>query len=223
MKLLLYCTKQPHKLYSTDKGYVITDFELGDYYKTKEKLNGKIVAECDFEVEEITIGRSYGFNPNICIISTKNLQPIELLSKSCFEDYDDLFKYLKYDFDNDYGQHKKPYGYAIHIKNLHIFDKSKELSDYRTFITDIDRLREFAYVKNFDVVSVRLDEYLGEMKSSKTLEKTPQNMQKIIKYIGDNEYEYAILISIRPEWLCKILNREKTIEVRKRVLKEMLK
>lgn len=45
MKLLLYCTKQPHKLYATDKGYVITDFELGDYYKTKEKLNGKITIE----------------------------------------------------------------------------------------------------------------------------------------------------------------------------------
>ena len=35
--------------------------------------------------------------------------------------------------------------------------------------------------------------------------------------------EKYILISIKSEWVCKILNGEKTIEVRKRVLKEMIK
>ena len=30
-----------------------------------------------------------------------------------------------------------------------------------------------------------------------------------------------ILISIRPEWVCKILNGEKTIEVRKQIIKEL--
>ena len=48
--------------------------------------------------------------------------------------------------------------------------------------------------------------------------KAPQNMMRVYNSFG-NKY---ILISIRPEWLCKILNREKTIEVRKKVLKEML-
>ena len=54
-------------------------------------------------------------------------------------------------------------------------------------------------------------------------------MCKVLKpYIRFNSdfkaYEdFDILISIRPEWLCKILNGEKTIEVRKKVLKEMLK
>lgn len=45
-------------------------------------------------------------------------------------------------------------------------------------------------------------------------------MMKVESKICD-EKDY-ILISIRPEWLCKILNGEKTIEVRKKVLKEML-
>lgn len=49
--------------------------------------------------------------------------------------------------------------------------------------------------------------------------KAPQNMMRVIDAYGDDEY---ILISVRPEWLCKILNGEKTIEVRKKVLKEML-
>lgn len=51
MKLLLYCCKNPHKLYATNEGYVITDFKLGEYFNNKILLNGKIVAECDFEVE----------------------------------------------------------------------------------------------------------------------------------------------------------------------------
>ena len=48
--------------------------------------------------------------------------------------------------------------------------------------------------------------------------KAPQNMMYAYDENG-NEY---VLISIRSEWLCKILNGEKTIEVRKKVLKEML-
>lgn len=48
--------------------------------------------------------------------------------------------------------------------------------------------------------------------------KAPQSMMRVYDRFG-NKY---ILISIRPEWLCKILNGEKTIEVRKKVLKEML-
>ena len=51
IKALLYCCKQPHKLFYTDKGFVLSDFELGDAFKDKTLLNGKIVAECDFEVD----------------------------------------------------------------------------------------------------------------------------------------------------------------------------
>jgi hypothetical protein len=42
-------------------------------------------------------------------------------------------------------------------------------------------------------------------------------------YYPKDYSEKYILISIKPEWLCKILNKEKTIEVRRKVLKEMLK
>lgn len=50
------------------------------------------------------------------------------------------------------------------------------------------------------------------------LKKAPQNMC----YVYDEEsHKRCILISIRPEWLCKIMNGEKTIEVRRRILKEL--
>ena len=49
------------------------------------------------------------------------------------------------------------------------------------------------------------------------IEKAPQNMMRVFDANG-NKY---ILISVQSEWLCKILNGEKTIEVRRQVLKEM--
>ena len=52
MKCLIYCTKGKTELYSTDKGYVLTDFGLGEYYKNKFLLNGKIVAEFDCDKVE---------------------------------------------------------------------------------------------------------------------------------------------------------------------------
>ena len=88
--------------------------------------------------------------------------------------------------------HAKRNGYAIHIKNLHIFDKPKELSDYHISY----------YSKEL------------EMMREKHLEKAPQNMCRVF----DTKDNY-VLISIRPQWLCKILNGEKTIEVRKKVVK----
>ncbi len=185
MKLLLYCTKSKPflindcgKFYLENKGY--------NYYWKKgmvalEHLNGKIVAECDFEVEEII---------NDAISSALHWYSRELLKKACLNGLD-LSDYLN-------GEN----GYVIHIKNLNIFDKPKELNEFYKI------------------------EDVGGMLFTKPLSNAPQNMMRV----SINQWEYAtydpndinVLISIRPEWLCKILNGGKTIEVRKKVLKEML-
>ena len=65
---------------------------------------------------------------------------------------------------------------------------------------------------------------LGSENSFVEVARAPQNMMYVytsfeLPEIVETKY---VLISIRPEWLCKILNREKTIEVRRKVLKEML-
>ena len=176
MKLLLYCTKAKPYLKKTKR------FDLEDdkqfYYNENtnvletEIFNGKIVAECDFEVEKIEfwsdeINISYGVEYRACLTTEQ------------------ILSYLGY--DNDYK------GYAIHIKKLHIFDKPKELSDYK-------------YLRKT---------FFGPLGNA------PQNMMYAYEL---NEYELIkkVLISIQPQWLCKILNGEKTIEVRKKVLKEML-
>lgn len=129
IKLLLYCTKQPHKLFNTDKGFVLSDFELGDFYKDKTLLNGKIVAECDFEVEEIKAIERWDYSNTF--YSTRYLNERELLEES-YLTYEELDNYLK-------GNN----GYAIYIKNLK--ERVMELSDVYTYDTSYNNM--FGWIK----------------------------------------------------------------------------
>ena len=189
MKLLLYCTKANPYLYdhlgirrSWDKRFNIEKVKQSGLDELL--LNGKIVAECDFEVEEINCSSVF----NHCY-ATWNLGQDELLKFSCLE-RKQLVDYLGYENEIDGNW----CGYAIHIKNLHIFDKPRELYDC--------------------LIHPKIEpKYYG----CEHLSKAPQNMM----YVELDDIKY-ILISIHPEWLVKILNKEKTIEVRKKVLKEML-
>lgn len=93
-------------------------------------------------------------------------------------------------------------GYAIHISNLQVFDEPKELSDYLVFdgdYTDTDNWKTNQYA--------------------------PQNMKNVYEFCSSNDVispkrtlKKCVLISIKPEWVAKILNGEKTIEVRKSVV-----
>ncbi len=195
MKLLLYCTKaKPYLIQGLAKPMHTLDttnpfnynWRLVNKGFSNERLNGKIVAECDYEVEEIEHYVHYEPEVDVGIAvlpefecdaySTETLDYFKLLEKSCLNE---LEGYLK-------GKN----GYAIHIKNLHIFDKPRDLDFYSS---------------NFDYF--------------KKVEKAPQNMMRV----WEDQENPRVLISIKPEWLCKILNKEKTIEVRRKVLKEMLK
>ena len=183
MKLLLYCTKAKPYLTRNDlpneKGEFYKHWQLGGELDKKHLygdtpiLNGKIVAECDFEVEKLFIKYGEGWQTDT-IKGTENIEKLSCINR------EQLYQYCKSN------------GYAIHIKNLNIFDEPRELSDYK-----------------------------GNSKGNffKIIEKAPQNMQMVL----NEKLEDCILISIRPKWLCKILNGEKTIECRKKVLKEMLK
>lgn len=196
MKLLLYCTKgnRYDKLLVNNKDLncIFLNQSKAFYYDDCERfkhlqiLNGKIIGECDYELEEIRLVD----HTDWWDFETGTMYENELCRKSCL-DNDELTDYLI-----AYGKVVKHYGYAIHIKNLHIFDEPKELNEYKQY----KLTRIFEWYDHFP------------------LEKAPQNMMYV--YDGD---EKKVLTSIRPEWLVKILNGEKTIEIRKKVLKEMLK
>ena len=85
-------------------------------------------------------------------------------------------------------------GYAIHIKHLEVFDRPLELNEICSYYAETEKNIYY-----------------------KVLLKAPQNM--CYAYYNGELY---CLISIQPQWVAKILNGEKTIEVRKKVLKEML-
>ena len=196
IKGLLYCTKEKKQkdlLWSNNLKHFFLD---GAYNRLidnlpKYLLNGKIVAECDFEVEEIE--KIYGSN-HACFDKdgyfddyadyvTKSLEETELLKHSCLTS-EELENYL---------QDKN--GYAIHISNLKIFDEPKGLDDFNKII-------ETTYGEEPDA----------------TITRAPQNMMRCCYEKKPKEWEKGVLISIQPQWLCKILNGEQTILIKKQVL-----
>lgn len=178
-KCLLYCTKGKPEIVTFD----IKDGGTQPHPSTP--INGKIVAECDVETEEIKI-----FDK----VNWKN-EWENKLEESCLT-INQLENYLS---SNDYK------GYALFIKNLKIFDKYKELKDYC-----VDNSK---YYKDYGWCLTCKEMYTP-------IQKAPQNMMWC--FDKDNNYKMKVLISIRPEWMCKILNGEKTIEIRKKVLRGML-
>lgn len=202
IKALLYCTKKGGELIYFGYGnreYRCMTKKNQDYIFNVEGfnpndishcLNGTIPCECEIEVEEIKKG--WG-----CLIGTRYYRKssgypdYELEQKSCLS-FDKMNKYLK-------GTLNEKSGYALHITNLKVFDKPRELSEYYHY----DDVR---------------------------LTKAPQNMMSVYSitehddYVENNycgsyeEFEEYVLISIQPQWLCKILNGEKDIEIRKQVL-----
>lgn len=198
IKLLLYCTKSKPILMKQNNNRCYLKRELEFINMTDLELNGKIVAECDFEVEEISNVKDVYDDDYIYETPTFNYD--ELLKKSCLNN-NQLEDYLEFN------------GYAIHIKNLNIFDKSKELREYATRKPKTyETMTCDSCMENIDCTQCSYNyEYQEVMKA-------PQNMMKVCEW----DLKDYILISIRPKWLCKILNGEKTIEVRKKVLKEMI-
>lgn len=114
MKALLYCTKnKPYLCF--DNKYCIHNKDHLQYWA----LNGKIVGEFDYDVEEIfNVGDEYeGLQ-----LYTETLSIEEVLKKSCLS-YKDYLGYVS---------SAENYGYAIYIKNLKIFDKPRELAHSTT-------------------------------------------------------------------------------------------
>lgn len=233
MKALLYCTKQPpYLVYGSEfiNGSFIDKYCLTKGYSKEQAdkiwgvLNGKIIGECDFAVEEIKNYTSREKGTFYSWYEFKGLnignEDCELLKNSCLT-FDEISDYL---LANN--------GKAVYIKNLYIFDEPRYLDEvkspkmYEAFKKDLkkayeedqkilddiylDRAPDGAVPNSVELLEYIEYEFYG-------LKKAPQNMMYV--YDGD---EKKVLISIRPQWMCKICNREKDIEVRKIVLKEML-
>ena len=99
-----------------------------------------------------------------------------------------LFDYI---IKGDENESQNPF-YALHINNLHIFDEPRD-------------------IRNYYNIAPRT---MADCMNQKALLKAPQNMCNAYD-VYKNHY---ILISIQPKELCRILNGEQTILIKKQVL-----
>jgi predicted transcriptional regulator len=129
----LYCTKAKPLVWEYHRDKELgKHFWNGNYYSHNNLdidaiiLNGKIVARFWFdEYEKVSlqlVDKSGYDEDRLYDYETEKLSIDELLLKTCLE-YEELHNYL----DN------KEYGYAWHIKNLEIFYKPMELSEFVSF------------------------------------------------------------------------------------------
>lgn len=201
VKALLYLTKaKPYLVQSLAKPMHTLDANNPYNFNWKvvkkgfsnDRLNGKIVAECEVETEELT---QLGCGEPM-LFTTKTLDSLEVCKRSCLKT-EELSDYL-------YNQDKDSKGYALHISNLKIFDKPLELKDTYTRECVWNKCSRCEYGKDGKINCCTIDIPLS---------RAPQNMMWVW-YKG----ERYVLISIQSKWLCKILNGEKTIEIRRKVL-----
>lgn len=202
VKCLIYCSKAKPYLYKTN--FVkIEDIKKGIWDKLVYEIDNYERLYLNGEKKETLNGKIVAsFDcENVDIIyhlsifdnpyQSLYIPTKELMEKSCLN-LEQMSNYLD-----------DKLGYAIHISNLEIFDEPKELAKHT-----LDN--------NSTFYSMRLDKKYQTWRGG-ALIKAPQNMCNVYDRFC-NQY---ILISIRPEWVCKILNGEKTIEVRKQIVKAL--
>lgn len=195
MKALLYCTKA--------KPYLVKDYDLyGEFikYKTTEDLtNFQSLNGLSKKVNGLIVAECD--IDKVDIIRVEN-QYATWEETYCFLENNpnfDLYKASCLDEIQISNYLDKGKGYALRLSNVKVFDKLKDINSF--------------YANHC------IDKY--GITSCDILMKAPQNMMNVCNSQG-NRY---VLISIQPQWLCKILNGEKTIEVRKQILnclKEMI-
>jgi hypothetical protein len=115
IKTLLYCCKNGEQLIKGFAKPMHTKDTTNPFNynwclvkKSINSLNGKIACECEVDTEEFSYMRFE------CLTHTY----LDLLKHSCLTDKQ-MYDYLR-------GKN----GYALHLSNIKVFDKPRELSDY---------------------------------------------------------------------------------------------
>lgn len=210
MKILLLCEKaKPYLVQGVAKPMHTLDttnpfsfnWKLVNKGFSNDRLNGKIVAECDFEVEEID---TTALSEHTC--DDYYDDNIDRISKGSCLTCEQMREYLGTTWDSK--------GYAIHIKNLHIFDESKVLSDFTIREPRLWDSIVCDSCTNFGCDCTKCSNYYDY----REVVKAPCNMMKVCEW----DVKDKILVPLKPNELCNILNGVQTILVKRKVLREML-
>lgn len=207
MKVYIYCTKA--------KPYLRLNSQNGIYYTyntipTNEDLNGKIIAS--FDLNRIETIENDRFN----VSKWESLQEFEIGNQMAIEQTGLCFSEME-----KYANGKDLYEW--HIEDLKILDKPLELRDFYQRCKCYEKGCNDSNCLLYEKPSNKYGVVLLDCEGKKPITKAPQSWQYTYRMIGWDERELCILISINPEFVCQILNREKTIEVRKTYPKEIKK
>lgn len=226
VKLLFYCTKAKPYLRDYRGKAIFNRFVISPTdrpFTSDDKqpiLNGKIVAECDCEkVEEISC----------CCVPYRNKNN---LGYELFIDngvYKVEWKENNFNYENIEAYKDEGVVFERSDRYIDTMFKNEDLNKMCLSpqqLLDYLKLGNKGYalhlsnVKIFDKpLTFERDYIYKDTYSNSLMPRAPQNMCRVYDRFG-NKY---ILISIRPKWLCKILNGEKTIEVRRVVTNKLKK
>ena len=197
VKLLLYCTKaKPYLVYDhydNSCGKCITADKIESYH-----LNGKIVAECECEKIDYYEMEYYAENSVMEDISIYDKKRSEWWGYECFERV----------ISNEYNQEE--------IANCLLLKGScLTFDELGKYVCPKGGFNNFyaLHLSNVKVFDEPLSLNECENYFCEELKQAPQNMMNVKLGLGN-----YVLISIQPQHLAKILNGEKTIEVRKKIL-----
>ena len=204
-KALLYCTKnKPYLVKSNGTVERMEQLYNKDFVPKQKKFELYDFKDGGYSAEFYDFFN--GHVVAVCDIEVEEVRPFfhwcKQLEKATGLTCDEVLDYLdKKDKSVSNPKRQAPV-YLIHIKNLKVLDEPHKLGE--TF--------DIKYTVIYESVSLP--------------KKAPQNMQRVYvdMIIGDfvEPVRDYVLISIQPQWLVKILNGEKTIEVRKKVLRNVL-
>ena len=137
----IYCTKSGDKLYAYGLDDEKKSYNIGC---GTDLLNGKVVARfwCD-KVEEIKYHFGY--------YDMGEWTESYILENACLT-AEELDNYLQASKEYDEKKISKVYGYAIHINDLEIFDKPKEISEFLVFSHIVDGVDAHNQPKQFKIL-----------------------------------------------------------------------
>ena len=210
MKTLLYCTKAGKKLVRYSKELFEKELDFGD----EEDYEG-----CCDELgldpnKHYHVGKGFGEKNRLLISGDEGYYMIfdkPLNGTVCAECEIDEVEEIKKEYHS--GDNHFTY-YTNTLENDELIDKAcvEKEAFYRYSPKYALYLNNAKAIEPMPITSISLKN--GHLK------RAPQNM--CYGYLFENgKWVRYLIISIRPEYLCKILNGDKTIEVRRVITKEL--
>ena len=203
MRALLYCTMATPYMVIDTMNQLITNYDRGlDIdFDMGYLANGKVVATCDIEQVDLLEIDYYKDEKTETqglakiypnkIGCDKTFKKDNFLKKCCLP-YLDLAKYL-----GGKSTNFSKIFYALHLNNVKVLKEPLNITEIKASFTT-NGMNHIVSEANYN------------------LQTPPQNM--CYCYVNG---ERCALISIKPIWMSKIIEKEKTIEVRKNIVSDL--